>query len=79
LGAALKEFGLRRSVALEELHSLRKRAAIAGLDVEFDLLALDERTTAIGLNFGVVNKHVWLAIARDETPALLVVKPLHSS
>ena len=59
--------------------ALRERATIARLDIKLDSLTLNERLATLPLNLRVVNKDVRLAIDSDESPALLVIKPLNGS
>src|SRR3990172_3248141 len=48
----------------------------AALDVELDPLAFVQRAIALGLNRGVVDKHVLAAFTRDEAVPLGGVEPL---
>jgi len=64
---------------LVQNYALGEWTAIAGFDVELDLLSFNEGLATFALNLRVVNKNVRLAIASNEAPTLFVIEPLNGS
>src|SRR3954470_13136567 len=57
----------------------RLKTLLALRHLELHLITLGEAAEALGLDGGVVNEHIRSVLARDETEALSVIEPLHSS
>ncbi len=69
----------RTSFTLSFHHICRLESLRTLDDIEFDLITLGQRLEAIALDCRKMHEYVFSAVLLDETKALGVVEPLHST